>query len=246
MKRSILLLLVGLLIGALATTWFLGVYRRHTLPGMPLKAPDQNSAASGSVAVSIDEKFFDALLATIFQKLGPPQLKLSENQNEVPIRHAVFQSSCANTVVMNAENGGVKTGVRFTGGKIVAALAFSGSYSILTNCVQFKGTARATVDLSFDSAKQIVYGQVNVEDVQLDGVSPVVSSIVAPFVRKTISDRVNPFEVLRVSQLALSLPIQATGGSLKAIVKDVRAEVQEGSLRLVLIYDFSAEKSGTT
>ena len=55
-------------------------------------------------------------------------------------------------------------------------------------------------------------------------------------------ERLNPFAVLRVSQLALSLPIQASGGSLKARVKDVRAEVQEGSLKLYLTYDFTAER----
>ena len=77
----------------------------------------------------------------------------------------------------------------------------------------------------------------------LDNVAPLFSALVTAFVRKAISDRVNPFEVLRVSQLTLSLPIQATGGSLKAYVKDVRSEVQEGSLRLYLIYEFDAQKS---
>ena len=172
-----------------------------------------------------------------------PQLKLAQTSNDVPIRTAVFQSSCANTVVLNAEGSNVKTGVRFTGGKIIAPLAFSGSYSILTNCIQFKGTAKATVDLSFDNQKQTVFGQLNVDEVTLDGVSPIVSNLVTAFVRQTIAERLNPFAVLRVSQLALSLPIQASGGSLTARVKDVRAEVQEGSLRLLLIYDFSAEKS---
>jgi len=245
MKRSILILLAGLVIGAVVSAYFLGAYRTRALPGAPLRPPDQSSDNSGSVSVSIDEKFLDALLATIFQKLGPPQLKLSQAANDNPMRTAVFQSSCANTVVLNAEGSNVKTGVRFTGGKIIAPLAFSGSYSVLTNCVQFKGTAKATVDLSFDNQKQTVFGQLNVDDVTLDGVSPIVSSLVTAFVRKTIAERVNPFEVLRVSQLALSLPIQASGGSLTARVRDVRAEVQEGSLRLLLIYDFSAEKSST-
>src|SRR5436853_1698527 len=246
MKRSILFLLLGLLVGAMASIYFLGSARMHSVPGVPLRPPDQSSDNSGTVSVNIDEKFFDALLATIFQKLGPPQLKLAQTSNDVPARTAVFQSSCANTVVLNAEGGNVKTGVRFTGGKIIAPLAFSGSYSILTNCIQFKGTAKATVDLSFDNQKQTVFGQLNVDEVTLDGVSPIVSSLVTAFVRKTIAERLNPFEVLRVSQLALSLPIQASRSSPTARVKDVRAEVQEGSLRLLLIYDFSAEKSGAS
>jgi hypothetical protein len=59
----------------------------------------------------------------------------------------VFQGSCNDVVVLNPEAGNVKTGVRFTGGKILAPLAFSGSYSVMTQCVQFKGTGKATVDL---------------------------------------------------------------------------------------------------
>jgi len=80
--------------------------------------------------------------------------------------------------------------------------------------------------------------------VVLEGVPPIVSSLVTAFVRKTITEQVNPFEVLQVSQLALTLNVQASGGSVKARVKDVRAEVQEAALKLYLTYDFSAERGG--
>ena len=192
--------------------------------------------------MSIDEKFFDSLLGTIFNQLGPPQLKLSQSEPQGLIRPASFQGSCSNVVILNAQDGNVKTGVRFTGGKIVAPLAFSGSYNVLTSCVQFKGTGKATVDLSFDASKQMVFGALNVEEVELDGVLPVISTLVTAFVRRAIAERLNPFPVLPVSQLALSLPVQQSGGNVKAIVKDVRSEVQEGSLKLYLTYDFSAEK----
>src|SRR5216110_2823357 len=98
MKRSILFLLIGLLIGALVSIYFLGSARLRALPGIPLKPPEQGSDNSGSVSVSIDEKFFDALLGTIFQKLGPPQLKLSQTQSALPLRPAVFQAACNNTL----------------------------------------------------------------------------------------------------------------------------------------------------
>ena len=238
-----MILVGGLLLGVVATAYFLGASRPHALPGIPVKPPDSSGDTSGTVAVSIDEKFFDSLLGTIFQKLGPPQLKLSQTLSPLPMQPAVFQNSCSDVVVLNPEGDNVKTGVRFTGGKITAPLAFSGSYSILGKCVQFKGTARATVDLSFDQEKQTVFGQLNADEVILNDVSPIVSSLVTAFVRKAINERVNPFEVLRVSQLALSLPIQASGGSVKARIKDVRSEVQEGSLRLYLTYDFSAERN---
>ena len=246
MTRNILILVCGLLLGAVATAYFLGAPSTHKIAGIPVGPPDRSDDASGTVAVTIDEKFFDSLLGTIFRQLGPPQFKLSANQRQSPMQPAVFQNSCSNLLVLNPEGGNVRTGVHFTGGKIIAPLAFSGSYSILTKCVQFKGTGRATVELSFDQAKQIVLGQLDIDELVLDDVPPLVSSLVTAFVRKTITERVNPFEVLRVSQLALSLPIQASGGSVKARVKDVRAEVQDGSLKLYLTYDFSAERSSAS
>src|SRR6266550_127691 len=244
MTRNLLILIGGLLLGAIATAYFLGAPKGQALPGIPVRPPDASGDTSGTVAVTVDEKFFDSLLNTIFRQLGPPQLKLSQNQNQdqLPVQPAAFQSSCSDVLVLNPEGSNVKTGVRFTGGKITAPLAFTGSYSVLTKCVQFKGTAKATVDLSFDQARQTVFGQLNVEDVTLDDVPPLISALVTAFVRKTISEKLNPFEVLQVSQLNLSLNVQASGGSVKARVKDVHAEVQEGALKLYLTYDFSAEK----
>jgi hypothetical protein len=234
MKRSILLLIIGLLLGSAGTAYFFGRPRLHVLSGSSPRPADQNSATSGTVAVTVDEKFFDSLLGTVFSQLGPPQLRLSQNQS---------QASCNDAVVLNAEDGNVRTGVRFAGGRITAPLAFTGSYNVLSKCMQFKGTAAAIVDLSFDQSQQAVLGQLNVDEVTLDGVSTLVSGLVTAFVRKTLAERVNPFQVLRVSQLNLSVPIQASGGLLKAQVKDVRSEVQEGTLKLYLVYDFSGERS---
>jgi len=244
MKRFLIGIVAGLLIGALATLYFVGGRPlMGKLPGTPLRPPDESTASSAAVSVAIDEKFFDALLGTIFQQLGSPQLKLGQIQTASPMQPAMFQAGCNNVVVLNQQSGDVKTSVRFTGGKIVAPLAFTGSYSLVGKCVQFKGTARATVDLSFDQSKQTVYGALNVEEVNLEDVSPLISALVTAFVRQTIAAQVNPFEVLRVSQLALSLPIKQAGGTLKAAIKDVRSEIQDGSLRLILTYDFSGEKN---
>ena len=242
MKRSILTLIVGLILGMAGAIAFLGTPRSRSLPGALVRPPDNNQQSSGSVSVTIDEKFFDSLLGTLFQKLGPPQLRLSRNESQVPLQPVVLQDACNNVVALAPSNGDVKTGVRFSGGKINAPIAFTGSYSILGRCTQFKGWTKTTVELSFDQDRQTVFGQVNIDEVTLDDVSPIVNGLVTPFVRKSITERVNPFEVLRVSQLALALPVRASGGSLKARVKDVRSEVQEGLLRLYLIYDFNAER----
>jgi len=243
MKKGAALLILGLLVGVVATTYFFGAHRARSLPGTPIRPRDPSGDASGNVAVTVDEKFFDSLLGTVFQKLGPPQLKLSQTQSASPLQPAVFQAACQNVLELVLDGSNVKTGVRFTGGKITAPIAFRGSYGILSTCTQFSGWAKTSVDLSFDQEKQTVFGQLNIDEVTLDNISPIVSALVTAFVRKTITEKVNPFEVLRVSQLALSVPVRVSGGSVSARVKDVRAEVQEGSLRLYLTYDFNAERS---
>jgi hypothetical protein len=242
MKKGAALLILGLLVGVVATTYFFGAHRARSLPGTPVRPPDRNDT-SGTVAVTVDEKFFNSLLGTVFQKLGPPQLKLSQTQAASPMQPAVFQAACCYTRELVPDGSNVKTGVQFTGGKITAPIAFRGSFGILTTCTQFSGWAKTSVDLSFDQEKQTVFGQLNIDEVTLDNTAPIVSTLVTAFVRKTITEKVNPFEVLRVSQLALSVPVRVSGGSVSARVKDVRAEVQEGSLRLYITYDFNAERS---
>src|SRR2546422_10511321 len=125
--RHLLILIGGLLLGVVATAYFLGASRSHALPGVLLKPPDRSGDTSGTVAVTIDEKFFDALLGTIFQKLGPPQLKLSQANSDSLMQPAAFQNVCSDVLVLNQEGNNVRTSVRFTGGKITAPLAFSGS-----------------------------------------------------------------------------------------------------------------------
>ncbi len=242
MKKIILTLVGGLFLGALVTAYFLGAPRTRSMPGVPVKPPDRSGDNSGTVSVTVEEKFFDSLLGTIFSKLGPPQLKLSQLQNEPLIRPASFQSGCNSVLILNPEGNNTKTGVRFTGGKIIAPIAFSGTYSVLTRCMSFKGTGKSTVDLFFDQSRQTVFGRLNAEEVALDDVPPVISALVTAFVRRSIDEQLNPFEVLPVSQLSLSLPVQASGGVVKANVKDVRSEIQEGALKLYLTYDFSAER----
>ena len=243
MKKTLLILIGGLLLGAIGSAYFLGAPRGRAMPGVPVGPPRSGDDTTGTVTVTVDEKFFDSVLGTIFRQLGPPQFQLSQGQPQSNPQPAASQNSCGDVLVLNPEGDNVKTGVKFTGGKITAPLAFTGSYSVLTKCMQFKGTAHATVDLSFDQSRQTVFGQLNIEDVHLEQVPPIVSNLVTAFVRKTISAQLNAFEVLQVSQLALSLNVQASGGSVKARVKDVRAEVLEGAVKLYLTYDFSAERA---
>src|SRR5256885_2903662 len=238
--KYVLTLIGGLLVGAVLMLFFMGAPRAKQMPGAPVQPPDAGGDAPGTAIVRIDENFFNTILGTIFKDAGAPAfpLKLASLKNgsqgdQMTMRYALFQSDCNDTVVLAQEGSGVKTVVRFADGKIVAPLAFSGSYSApILGCVRFTGWAQANIKLFFDQSKQTVYGQVTVESVNLDDTSPIINNIITPLVQGAINQQVNPLEILRAPQLALNIPVQASHGTLKAQVKDVRSEVKDGVLLL--------------
>jgi hypothetical protein len=242
--RYILLLILGLAIGAGAAIFLLGVPGAKAIPGARVQAPAGGDPAA-TVVVSISDSFFDGLLGTVFRDLGPPTFNLSEVDRRAgapSIEQAAFQGGCTNSVTLAPEANSVKTRVQFAAGKVSAPLVFSGTYNVLGNCTEFKGWAQTTIQLSFDQPSQTLYGRVNVEGVNLEGVAPFANNFVTVFVRTAIDSRVNPIQFLRPQQLQLLIPMQASGGAVKAQVKDVRAEVQDGFLRLHITYDFSGAK----
>lgn len=249
--KYFLTLLGGIIVGGvLVFLFFTGAPRARPLPGSPVGPPDPGGTPPGTAVVALDEKFFDAVLGAIFRDMNAPSFPLQltglnqqmEQGGAADFRLAAFQGGCENKVVLAPEGSGVKTGVRFTGGKVMAPLAFTGSYSVFGSCIQFKGWAQASLSLSFDQSKQIVYGQLNVEGVNLEGAPIAVGGIITPLVQGSINQRVNPLEILRAPQLALTVPVQASNGTLSAHVKDVRAEVTDGALKLHITYDFQAQR----
>jgi hypothetical protein len=237
--RYILLLVVGLVIGAGAAIFFLGVPSAKAIPGVRVQAPAPGGDPPATVVVSITDSFFEQLLTTIFRDLGPPKFNLSSNTSGSDrIQQAAFQGGCTNSVTMAAEGSNAKTQVQLAGGKISAPLVFSGSYNLAGNCIQFKGWAQTTIQLSFDQGSQTLYGRINVEGVNLEGVNPIANNFVTVFVRSAIDSRVNPIQFLRPQQLQLMIPVQASNGSVKAQVKEVTSEVQDGTLRLHITYEF--------
>jgi hypothetical protein len=242
--RYILLLVLGLIIGGAAAIFLLGVPSAKAIPGAAVAAPQVGGDPPSTVVVSISESFFDELLGTIFRDLEPPSFKLAglePQRSSSNIERVAFQGGCTNSVTLAAEGNNVKTRVQFAGGKISAPLVFSGSYNF-AGCIQFKGWAQTTIQLSFDQPSQTLYGRLNVEGVNLEGVNPIANNFVTVFVRSAIDTRVNPLQLLRPQQLQLAIPVQASNGSVRAQVKDVRAEVQDGFLRLHITYDFSGAK----
>lgn len=243
--KYILILVLGLILGGAAAIFFLGVPSAKAIPGARVQPPAAGDDPAGTVVITLSDGFLDQVLGTVFRDLGPPTFNLSltnPRSNSARIERAAFQGGCTNSVTLAAEGDNVKTKVQFASGNITAPLVFSGNYNLLGNCMQFKGWAQTSIQLSFDQPSQTLYGRVNVEGVNLEGVAPFANNFVTVFVRTAIDSRVNPLQILRPQQLQLLIPVQASNGSVKAHVKDVRAEVQDGFLRLHITYDFAGAK----
>jgi hypothetical protein len=242
---------VGLVLGALIVLFLLGAPKAKPLPGLPVQAPDAGGDAPGTATITLDEKFFDPLLGSIFRDLGQPSFPLELTKLEqspfdnstVKIIPAALQNDCPDQIVIKSEGSNIKTGVRFTDGKIIAPLAFTGSKNLF-GCQRFQGWAQANIALRFDQEKQTVYGQINVEGVNLDGAPEIVGGVATLLVQRSINQRINPIEILRAPQLSLAMPIQSTNGALSAKVKDVRYEVVDGKLVLHLTFDFAGVRGG--
>ena len=243
--KYLLLLVVGLAIGAAGAIYFLGVPGAKATPGVAVQAPPPGGDPPSTVIISLSDSFLNEMLGTIFRDLGPPSFKLAGNTGTTEsagFERVTFQDGCTNTMTLAPESNSVKTAVNFAGGRISAPLVFSGNYNLLGSCTQFKGWAQTTIQLSFDQPNQTLYGRLNVEGVNLEGVNPLANNFVTVFVRSAIDDKVNPIQFLRPQQLQLMIPVQASNGSVKALVKDVRSEVQDGALRLHITYEFNGAK----
>jgi hypothetical protein len=242
--RYVVILLLGILLGGGAAIFFLGAPPAKSAPGSPVKPPDQGGIPPATVVVSLEQSFIDAVLATTFSGLGTPTFHLARagGQSNEQITPALFQGGCANSITLLPEASGVKTGVQFHNGSVSAPMAFIGSYN-LGKCLQFKGWAQTSIKLSFDQAKQTVYGFVDVQGVNLEGVNPITNSFLTVFVQGAINQRVNPLVLVSEQQLSLAIPVKGSNGAVKARAKDVRADIQEGSLKLHLTYEFSGVKT---
>jgi hypothetical protein len=243
--------LVGLVLGAVVVLLLLGAPKAKPLPGLPVQTPDSGGDAPGTAIVTLDEKFFDALLNSVFRDLGSPSFPLELTMMERGLTNgpafsvipAALQNDCPDQIVIKTEGSNIKTGVRFTNGKIIAPLAFTGSKNLF-GCQRFQGWAQANIELRFDQEQQTVYGWINVEGVNLDGTPAIVGGIATVLVQRSINQRINPLEILRAPQLSLAMPIQSTNGTLSAKVKAVRAEVTDGKLVLHLTFDFAGVRGG--
>ncbi|HVF23134.1 MAG TPA: hypothetical protein VM941_08670 [Pyrinomonadaceae bacterium] len=248
--RYVGMLVLGVLLGAVAAIFFLGIGPARSAPGVAVRPPDaQNPPAT--VVIGLEQSFIDAVLATTFSGLGTPKFLLSQTaphgeinphgeiKRRGEITTAAFQGGCTNSITLLPEGSGVKTGVQFHNGNVSAPLAFNGSYSLGGQCIEFKGWAQTNIKLYFDEPQQTVFGNVAVDGVNLEGVNPIANTFVTVFVQSAINQRVNPLVLVTEKQLSLAIPVKASNGSVRARAKDVRAEILEGALKLHLTYEFS-------
>ena len=241
--RYVVVLILGILLGVGASVYFLGIGPAKKAPGVAVRPPDNGQNPPATVEIGLEQSFVDAVLATTFSGLGTPTFQLAEHQpTNDGITTAAFQGGCTNSITLLPEGSGVKTGVQFRNGNVSAPLAFSGSYSLAGECLQFKGWAQTNIKLYFDESKQTVYGNVTVEGVNLEGVNPIANTMVTVFVQSAINQRVNPLVLVSEKQLSLMIPVKASNGAVKAHAKDVRAEILDGALKLHLTYEFSGVK----
>jgi len=211
-----------------------------------VRPPENGQNPPATVVIGLDQGFIDAVLATTFSGLGSPTFQIGQSSGSAEFTTAAFQGGCANSLTLLPEGSGVKTGVQFRNGTVSAPLAFTGSYSGLGQCIQFKGWAQTNIKLYFDESKQTVYGNVEVEGVNLEGVNPIANTFVTVFVQGAINQRVNPLVLVSEKQLSLLIPVKASNGTVKAHAKDARAEILDGSLKLHLTYEFSGVRGEGT
>ena len=254
--RYVLLFLVGLIVGGIATFYFfVGAPRiKQAQTGAAVQAPDAAGDPPGTAILTLDEKFFDTLLNTVFRDLNAPSFRLGALQGGPSVDNQsgaqfVKTQGCTNQVTVALEGNGVRTGVQLQQGQISAPIVFSGSYNAMGQCMNFNGAAQAQVELRYKADEQLLSAQINVVGVNIENLPPMLKPFAEPlvtgFVQNAINERGNPVTLLRGQPLVLTVPVQAAAGTLRAQAKDVRAEVKDGTLRLHITYDFSGARGAT-
>jgi hypothetical protein len=219
-------------------------------------------AQTAEVTIQLNEQFFDALLDAIFKYNAPPEFPLAANRDDELQRsvatekpsfvNAVFaerrpaadrlspaaSTLCPESIRLQREIDGVRTSVRLRDGKVLAPLAFTGSYNPpLIGCVEFSGVADATIDLQFDRERQALVGYVRVSSVNLSGSGGIGSGVIAGMVQGSIDRKINPLQILPMDKISFAVPIQNSGGlRLKAV--GIRNEIGNGVLNVRITYEF--------
>jgi hypothetical protein len=245
-----LILVGGIFAGSLSAT---------VLAQGPETATRSREVGNGpaEVTVTLNEQFFNSLLEVVFTRLKAPSFPLSiaqrEREEKLPAWAALKKSdaplaahagtgpgACDSVVRLEREMDGVKTAVRFEQGRVVAPLAFTGSYNVaLIGCINFQGWADTVIQLDFDRERQVLSAHVSVVDIHLDNIPSLASGAVVGLVQNSIDRRINPVEILQAAQLSTRVSIAGSGGALRLRATEIRPEVVPGALSLHIFYEFT-------
>jgi hypothetical protein len=206
----------------------------------------QAQAQRADISITLNEQFFDAFLETIFKNFKPVDFSLAKNDakskaSEVKFENASYRKgACDEVIRLEREMDGVRTAVRFRDGKILAPLAFSGSYDVpLLGCVDFTGWAETNVELNFDAGRQALLARVKVENVHLNGAGGLGGGLIAKLLQSSVDKKINPTEVLNVEKLSFLFPLETMGGNLRLRATEMRPEILPGELRVRIFYEMS-------
>jgi hypothetical protein len=197
------------------------------------------------ISVTLNEQFFDAFLETVFKNFKPVDFSIAKNKSgEVKFENASYRKSgkCDEVIRLEKEIAGVRTAVRFRDGRVMAPLAFSGSYDVpLFGCVDFTGWAETNVELNFDAGKQALLARVKIVDVNLNGVTGLGSGVLARMIQSSVDKKVNPTEILNAEKLSFIFPLESMGGNLRLRATGMQPEVTPGELKIKILYEIGKE-----
>jgi hypothetical protein len=256
MFKRMLVVVLSLAVGLVGSDFVAARAFAQTPEASRARQVSAAAAPAAEATVTLNEQFLNALLDAMFTRLRAPSYPLSlgtldrknpaspETQKKSPPAAsnslaASGQGDCASVVVLEREMDGVKTAVHFENGRIVAPLAFTGSYSTgLLGCMRFQGWADTNINLEFDRTRQVLSAHVDVVDIHLKGIPTLANGVIIDLVQSAIDQRINPVEILKADQLTARVPISAAGGALRLRAKELRPEIVPGYLRLHIIYEF--------
>jgi hypothetical protein len=211
-------------------------------------------AQTAEVTISLNERFFDALLDAIFTNLKQPSFTIAENNLKFKVQGSKsivavssFQESnlqiknplCDESIRLQREVDGVKTAVKFRDGKIYAPIAFNGSYNPpFIGCVDFQGSAETNIELEFDAAKQTLVGRAKILNVILSGTNGIGSSFITKIVQSSLDKKINPIQILQTDKLSFVIPVQNAGGALRMRATGIRTQVLNGVLNVYITCQF--------
>lgn len=212
-----------------------------------------SQAQSAEVTIQLNEKFFDTILDAILNNSKPLEFPIGANSPKfsnsaknsfvnsfAANRKTEISQRCQEKITVMRELGGVRTAVQFRGGKIIAPLAFTGTYNPpFIGCVDFQGWAETAIDLEFDRNRQTLFGRAKVTNVQLGSVANIAGGFIAKFVQATIDKKINPIEILKTDKLDFIVPIKQTNSSLRLKANNLRYEVGENLLNIYVNLEFS-------